>query len=322
MILKPTNVISVLTAAVVFSLCAAHAGTAPEDRASKAVAAAPTADALLALDQQATAAYIRGDAKFFESILSDNFVTRQGGARLGKTDTIKMISGLKCDVKEGWRLTEPQLSKIDSDTYALIYRANVEGGCTVDSKTETLPSPVRAATVWVRNGERWQAAFHGENLIVDTTTAPAADKQAESKKDEKATAGGHTTTAPAPRNALTDTLMAAERSAWEAWKTKDAKTIEQLTAREIAFVNLFGTSFGNKADTIKDWTGAACQVTGFTLTDGVASAVSPTVGILTLTGTVTGNCSGQDISGQKIHANTVYTKEGDAWKWAFGFNSP
>ena len=29
-----------------------------------------------------------------------------------------------------------------------------------------------------------------------------------------------------------------------------------------------------------------------------------------------------NISGQEIYATTVYVKDGDAWKWAFGFNSP
>ena len=35
-----------------------------------------------------------------------------------------------------------------------------------------------------------------------------------------------------------------------------------------------------------------------------------------------GTCGEQDIGGQAIHATTVYVKDGDAWRWAFGFNSP
>ncbi len=328
MIFNPRHVLLILTAAVVFPACAAHAGNAPDEtanvnsNANKPVAAAPTADALLALDKQATEAYIKGDAKFFESFLSEKFVMHEGGARLSKTDAVKMISGVKCEVKEGWTLTEPQMSKVDNDTYVLSYRSNMEGSCTADGKTKKLPSPVRAATVWARNGERWQAAFHGENLIVDPKAASAADKQGEPKKDDKAAANTNTAAASAPANPITNDLMAAENSVWEAWKNKDAKKVEDLTAKEIAFVNIFGTYFANKAEAIKDWTGATCDVTSFTLTNGAATAVSPTVGILTLTGTVTGTCGGKDISAQKIYGNSVYVKEGDAWKWAFGFNSP
>ena len=87
-------------------------------------------------------------------------------------------------------------------------------------------------------------------------------------------------------------------------------------------VNIFGTYFPNKAAAIKDWTSAACNVTRVTLTHGVGTSISPSVGILTLTGTVEGTCGAQDISEQEIHATTVYVKIDDAWKWAFGFNSP
>jgi hypothetical protein len=187
-----------------------------------------------------------------------------------------------------------------------------------------MPSPVRAATVWVGSGEEWQAVFHGENLIVDPRAPPATDRK-EEPKDAKDAAIADVAAAQAPAPAAdpaTGALMAAERSIWEAWRTHDAEKIEDLTAREIAFVNIFGTYFANKVATVKDWTSETCDVESFVLTDGVATSVSPTVGILTLKGTVEGACSGQDISGQVIYATSVYVKEGDSWKWAFGFNSP
>jgi hypothetical protein len=58
------------------------------------------------------------------------------------------------------------------------------------------------------------------------------------------------------------------------------------------------------------------------LGNGVGSLISPTIGILTFTGTVRGTCGEQDISGTKIFGTSVYVKDGDAWKWVFGFNSP
>jgi len=41
---------------------------------TKPTAAAPTADALLALDKQANQAYFKSDSKFFEGMLSDKLV--------------------------------------------------------------------------------------------------------------------------------------------------------------------------------------------------------------------------------------------------------
>ena len=48
---------------------------------TKPVAAAPTADALMALDRKANEAYVKGDSKFFEGMLSDKFVILTGGGQ-------------------------------------------------------------------------------------------------------------------------------------------------------------------------------------------------------------------------------------------------
>jgi hypothetical protein len=70
---------------------------------TKPAAAAETADALLALDNQANAAYLRSDSKFFEGMLSDKFVMREGGRQMDKAAVVKLIASNKCNVK-GWRL--------------------------------------------------------------------------------------------------------------------------------------------------------------------------------------------------------------------------
>ena len=281
----------------------------PNAEAAKSAAVAPTTGALLAFEKQANEAYIRGDHQFFEGILSEKMVMANAGQRMGKADVVRMIGGVHCNIKEGWTLTEPQMAKIDDDTYVLSYKTTMDGTCTYNGKTEKQPSPVRAATVWVRSGEKWLAAFHGENRIVDP--------KALSPTGKKAAAPGSAKPAADPG---TETLMAAEKSIWEAWKAKDAKKIADLTAQEITFVNIFGTYFANKAAAIEDWTGATCDVKSFALTDGVGTFISPTVGILTLTGSVDGTCGGQ--KPPPVYGNSVYIKDGATWKWAFGFNSP
>ena len=96
-------------AAVWMAACVAPAtntNTNTNTNTTKPTAAAPTADALLALDQQANEAYIKSDSKFFEGMLSDKFVMYEGGQRMDKAAVIKMIAGNKCDVKT-WNLDEP-----------------------------------------------------------------------------------------------------------------------------------------------------------------------------------------------------------------------
>ena len=328
----------VAVAAVALTAWGAPVGNAPANNANpanananavKPAAAAPTAVALLALDTQAQKAFIKGDGKFFEGLLSDKLVMTSGDQRISKSDVVKMISGNKCDIEDGWALTEPQMVKLNNNAYVLSYKTNMEGTCTIDGKTEKQPSPVRAATVWVRHGDKWQAVYHGENPIIDPKNPPKApaaaptnpaDNKSTAKKDDKAATRAKPASPAADPS--TAAMLAAENSIWEAWRAKDTKRIVALTAREIAFVNIFGTHFANKADVVKDWTGAICDVKSFSLTDGVGTLVLPTVGILTLTGSANGTCGGTDISGQRIYGTTVYVKVGKTWKWAFGFNSP
>ena len=293
---------------------------------------APTASALMALDKQANEAYVKGDSKFFEGILSDKFVIlTDGGQRMDKAATVKMIAREKCDIKS-MDLTEPAMSMIDADTYALSYKASLDGMCNgPDGKPMKVPSPIRSASIWIRSGDKWQAVFHGENLIVDpkNPVAPATPtktpRKVEPKKDDKTAANSNTaanTAAPATAtpDANTDALVKVELALWEAWKAHDPKKLDDLMAKEVSFVNIFGTSLATRADALKDWTGTGCQVKSVTVSDGFATALSPTVEMLTRKGTADGTCGGQEVGGTDIWGVSIYVKDGDAWKFAFGMN--
>src|SRR2546427_9337454 len=170
-----------------FAACGAPAANTGANNANtnttKPVAAAPTDDELMALDKQANEAYVKGNSKFFEGMLSHKFVILTGGGqRMDRAATVKMIAGVKCDIKSMY-LTEPAMSMIDADTYALSYKAAWDGTCNgPDGKPMKVPSPVRSASIWVRSGDKWQAVFHGENLIVDPANPPKAAAAAPAKK--------------------------------------------------------------------------------------------------------------------------------------------
>jgi hypothetical protein len=319
-------------ASTFFAACGGPAANTGANSANtnttKPVAAAPTTDALMALDKQANEAYFKGDAKFFERMLSDKFVILGGGQRMDKAATVKMIASVKCDIKS-MDLAEPAMSMIDADTYALSYKATWDGTCNgPDGKPMKVPGPVRSASIWVRSGDKWLAVFHGENLIVDpkNPVAPAAPpKKEEPKKDDKTAANSNTapnTAAPAKAtpDANTDALVKVELALWEAWKEHDAKKLDALMAKDVSFVNIFGTYLATRADALKDWTGTGCQVKSVSVTDGFATALSPTVEMLTRKGTADGTCGGQNVGGTDIWGVSIYLKDGDAWKFAFGMN--
>ena len=332
---KTLRFILLAAASTFFAACGAPAANTGASNANtnttKPAAAAPTAGALMALDKQANEAYVKGNSKFFEGMLSDKFVIlTDDGQRMDKAATVKMIASVKCNIKS-MDLTEPAMSMIDADTYALSYKATWDGTCNgPDGKPMTVPSPIRSASIWVRSGDKWQAVFHGENLIVDPTkpAAPAAPpKKEEPKKNDKTAANSNTaanTAAPARAtpDANTDALVKVELAVWEAWKVHDAKKLDDLMAKDVSFVNIFGTYLATRADAMKDWTGTGCQVKSVSVTDGFATALSPTVEMLTRKGTADGTCGGQNIGGTDIWGVSIYVKDGDAWKFAFGMNSP
>jgi hypothetical protein len=334
---KITLVVLLAAASTLLAACAGPAantgGTGANNantNTTKPAAAAPTTDALMALDKQANEAYVKGNSKFFEDMLSDKFVIlTNDGQRMDKAATVKMIGGVKCDIKS-MDLTEPAMSMIDADTYALIYKATWDGTCPdPGGKPMKVRSPIRSASIWVRSGDKWQAVFHGENLIIDPKApppppAPAAKKE-EPKKDDKTAANSNmapNTAAPARAtpDANTDALVKVELALWEAWKEHDAKKLDGLMAKEVSFVNIFGTALTTRADAMKDWTGAGCQVKSVSVTDGFATALSPNVEMLTRKGAAEGTCDGQNVGGTDIWGVSIYVKEGDAWKFAFGMN--
>jgi hypothetical protein len=286
--------------------------------ATKPAAAAPTPDALLALDKQANAAYLMSDSKFFEGILNDKFVMREGGRQMDKAAVVKLIVDNKCNVKD-WKLEDPQMARIDADTYVLSYRGTFDGSCAgQDGKPMKIPSPIRAATVWMRADHTWQAAFHGQDPILDPKNPPSPAKAAgkkESKKDHRAVA-----TAKVDADPSTVAMMAVEKSVWEAWMAKDAARLQELTTPDLSFQNIFGTYFANKADTLKNWTSAYCDIRSVSVTDGEGTLLSPAIGILNRTGTAEGSCNGRKLPLVPIYGTSVYVKDGDTWKLAFSLN--
>jgi len=293
---------------------------------TKPVAAPPTVEALMALDKQANEAYVKGDSKVFEGILSDKFVIlTDDGQRMDKAATVKMVAGVTCDIKS-MDLTEPAMSMIDADTYALSYKATWDGTCNEpDGKPMKVPSPIRSASIWVRSSDQWRAVFHGENLIIDPKNlAPSAKPKTKKPPENKEPAANSNTASNAAPSATpdanTNALVKVELALWEAWKAHDAKKLDDLMAKNVSFVNIFGTYLATRADAMKDWTGALCEIKNVSVSDGFATALSPTVEMLTRKGTADGTCGGQKVGGTDIWGVSIYVKDGDAWKFAFGMN--
>ena len=318
--------------ALAFAACGGTAENKPANNANaananiaKPAAAAPTVDGLFALDKQSIEAWIKGDTKYFETTLSDKFVSFERGMRMNKAELIGMIGTFKCEAKST-NLEEPKLSKINDDTYGLTYKATIDGTCTgPDGKAEKIPGPNRAATIYVRDGEKWKGVFHSETLIIDPKSPPPPPAKQEAKKEEPKkdaeTLAKEEANKPKP-GPNTEALVKLHTAGWEAFKAKDAAKFGEMISTNMALVDPLGGFISGKDAVIKQWTETMkCEgITKVAVTDGFASALSPTVELLTLKGTADGKCDARP-NGPLFQA-AVYVKEGDAWKLAFMFESP
>jgi hypothetical protein len=107
-------------------------------------------------------------------------------------------SSAKDFVPDAVVLRTPTFSIGPLDTFALWARGNVDPLVqrvlshrgTFDGSRSGLagelkiPSPIRAATIWIRAGGTWRAAFHGQDPIFDAKN-PLLPVKAEGKKETR-----------------------------------------------------------------------------------------------------------------------------------------
>jgi Domain of unknown function (DUF4440) len=231
---------------------------------------------------------------------------------------VKLIAGNKCSVKH-WQLEDPLTARIDADTYVLTYRGTFDGSCASPEGNPTkIPSPIRAATVWIRAGDAWRAAFHGQDPIFDPVNSLSLEKAAGEKQSKKG--DGAVANPKIAADASTIAMLTVEKSVWEAWMRKDTAKLQELTTPNLSFQNIYGTYFANKADTLRNWTSAYCDIKSVSVSDGEGILLSPAIGMLNRTGTAEGTCNGQKLTPVPIYGTSVYVKEGDTWKLAYSLN--
>ena len=299
-------------------------------------AAAPTADTFMPMETKAFEAWKNKDGKYFENYIGDNFVPGPADdPAMTKAAAIKMISEHKCDVKS-FSLSDGKVTPVGADAAVFTYKATADGTC----EGQPVPSPVTAATVFVRSGDSWKAVYHNEVAVMAAPKADAANANkaaapsAEKKempappKEEKPAANSSASNSnssansnsAAPADALTEALLTVERKGWEGWKNQDAKALEEVVANDVAFIDMTGKATFGKADVIKGWTDGSCKVTSVAVTDGKAKSITKDAAILNFKGTAVGTC--HDVKLEPLWGTTVAIKEGETWKAVYIFETP
>ena len=301
----------------------ANANASNSNANATASKAAPAIDNLMAQEKAANEAYTKGDGQFFQGFLSDKFMMNEMGKPSTKSDAVKAIGDVKCDVKS-INLSEGKLAKIDDDNYAVVYKNESDGTCKFNGKDEKIPNPMRSATVWTRgSGDKWQPVWHGETMIVadpkNAPKPPAGAPPANDKMASNSNTNSNSSAAPTT-DANVEAMTATEKSLWDAWKARDSNKLGSMLSGNASFVSLFGGYDATKDDVLKDWTGSPCDIKSTNVSDVHGQTISPTFGFILFKGTADGTCDNMKIG--SVWGNSFYVKEGDTWKLAFGFESP
>ena len=118
----------------------------------------------------------------------------------------------------------------------------------------------------------------------------------------------------APAGPPKDALLTLEKSAYAAWKSKDAKFWDTFLSDK--FVG-WGTSGKlDKVSAKKEYTGADCDIRSYGLSDDRVSSRGKQAALITYKATVDGTCGGQKIPANSWAAG-VYVRDGGQWKAAF-----
>lgn len=274
---------------------------------AKPTAAAPTKEALVALDKSAYEAWKTKDSKFWDPFLSAKFVGYGSTGRLDRAAAIKEYSGTDCDIKS-YTLSDEQMTPLGADAALITYKVAVDGTC----GGHKVPANSWAAGVYVREGDKWKGAFHAESPIPDPNAKP--DQAAASTAKPAATTSA---TEPKP-DAATDALIALEKKAWDDWKNKNAKGLDEWAGKDLVAFTSKGRS--DRATALKTWAEDGCEVKSVSLTDPASVSLSPDFSLLTFKAGVDGKCQGSAIPSE--NGISIYGKEGGAWKALFTMGTP
>ena len=109
-------------------------------------------------------------------------------------------------------------------------------------------------------------------------------------------------------------LITLEKSAYEAWKRKEAKFWGTFLSDKFAGWGSSGRL--DKASATKEYTGTDCEIKSYALSDEQLSSLAKDVALITYKATVDGTCGGQQLPANS-RAATIYVRDDGKWKLGF-----
>ena len=142
---------------------------------------------LSGLEEESYRARLSKDTKFWDTFLSENFVSWGLSGRIDKAAARREWSGTNCEIVS-YQISDPQVSRLTPQAAVITHKTTVDGSCGKDR----LPIASWTATGYVLEGTQWKAVFRAGSAVVDPAKLP--------KRTLDVTAGaGPSAMTPTPR---------------------------------------------------------------------------------------------------------------------------
>ncbi len=265
--------------------------------------AAPTAEALIAIEKKAWEDWATRNVGGLETYMASKFVNVGNNGASVREDAIKSWTSHKCEMKE-LTFSNEKVTELSDGVALLTFQAKSDIAC--DGKTG--PDPLNVSVLYVKEGDAWKATYYQEVPATDAKGEYAPPTSPFDKEKELASL-----------SAAPDDLVAAEKKLWETWKTQDRKGFEAHIAD-----NIVANGSNGLMDRAKYLTSAFesdCKIDTTSLGPMKSTEISKDLTMMFYRASVKGTCGKEPVPANTI-ATTIYKRENGTPKAIYFMESP
>ena len=284
---------------------AANAGNANAANANSAAkTAAPTKDALLAIEKKAWEDWANRRVEGLETYMAANFVNVGYNGASVRADAMKSWTSHKCEMKD-LVFSDDQMTELAEGVALLTFKAKADIKC--DGKSG--PDPTNVSVLYVKEGDAWKAAYYQEVPAADakgeyTPSATPVDKAKEL----------------ASLSAAPDDIVENEKKLWSTWQARDQAAFRALITDNFVGNGRTGALIGTEAY-MKSAFGTECKVESISMGPVKAMEISKDLTMIVYRATQKGAC-GNDKLPENVMSTSIYKRENGKPKAMYYMENP
>ncbi len=266
--------------------------------------AAPTAEALIAIEKKAWEDWAARNAGGLETYMASKFVNVGYNGASDRTAAMKSWTEHKCEMKD-LAFSDEKVHQLADGVALMTFKATSDIKC--DGKSG--PNPTNTAVLYVREGDAWKAMYYQEVPAADAKGEYAEPTTPFDKEKELASL-----------SAAPNDIADSEKKLWETWKAGDQKGFRELLADGIVGSGRSGSVVGADAYT-KSAFDPSCKIESFSLSPMKSMEISKDLTMIFYRASQKGAC-GETKLPENVMSVAIYKRENGAPKATYYMENP